>query len=71
MSDMYIYISNFIHSILIKTINNDTFKQSVATTVLAHAFNGNGNILINFQPSLRGFEVCPSAMLVICTVITK
>jgi len=35
----YIRINNFIHNILIKTINNDTFKQSVETTVPVHAFN--------------------------------
>ena len=47
----WIYINNVIHDILIKTINNDTFNQYVETTVLVHAFIGNGNILINSQPS--------------------
>ena len=53
MSD--IYISNFIHSILIKTINNGTSKKSVDTTALVHAFTGNGNTLINSQPSSERF----------------
>jgi len=47
----WIYINNFIHNVLIATINNDTFKQFVQTTVLVHAFIGNGNTLINSQPS--------------------
>jgi len=46
------YIKNFIHNIVIKTMNNDTFKQSVETTVLVHAFTGNGNT-INSQPSSK------------------
>ena len=62
-------IYNFIHTILIKTINNDTLKQYVETTVLVHDFNGNGNTLINSQPSSERFEVYPSVMLVICLVI--
>jgi len=33
-------------------MNNDTFKQSVETTVLVHAFTGNGNT-INSQPSSK------------------
>jgi len=48
-------IYNFIHTILIKTINNDTLKQYVETTVLVHAFNGNGSTLINSQPSSERF----------------
>jgi len=39
--------------------------------VLGHAFIGNGNTLINSQPHLRGYEVCPSAVLVICLVISN
>ena len=67
----YIYISKFIYNILIKTIKTDTFKEFVETTVLVHAFIGNGNTLLNSQPSLRGSEVCSSAMLVMCLVISK
>ena len=64
-------IYNFIHNNLIKTINNDTFKQYVETTVLVHAFIGNGDTLSISQPSSEGPEVCPSAMLVIRLVISK
>ena len=52
---IYIYKSNFIHSILIKTINNDTLKQSAETVVLVHAFISNGNTLINSHPSSERF----------------
>ena len=57
MSNIYIYTHthNFIHNILIKTIKNGTFKQFVETTALVHAFIGNGNTLINSQPSSRKF----------------
>jgi len=48
---MNIYINNFIHNILTKTIKNDTFKQCVEIAVLVHGFTGNGNTLINSQPS--------------------
>ena len=47
----WIYINNFINNILIKTINNDTSKQYAETAVLVHAIIGNGNTLINSQPS--------------------
>ena len=50
---IYIYINNFIHNVLIKTINNDTSKQYVETTVLVHAFTALGNTLINSQPSCQ------------------
>ena len=46
----WIYTNKFIHNISIKTIKNYTFKQSVETTVLVHAFIGNGNTLIKSQP---------------------
>jgi len=52
---IYIYIYNFIHSILIKPINNDTFKNSVQTTALVHAFIRNSNTLINSQPPSERF----------------
>jgi len=52
----YIYIYIFIHIILIKTINNYTFKQSVETTVLVHAFIGNGNTLTDSHPSSERFS---------------
>ena len=52
---IYIYKSNFIHNISIKTINNDTFKQLVETKALVHSFIGNGNTLINSQPSSERF----------------
>ena len=44
-NERYVYKSNCIHSILIKTINNDTLKQYVETVVLVHAFISNGNTL--------------------------
>jgi len=44
-------IHNFIHNISINTINNDIFNQFVGTTVLVHAFIGNGKTMINSQPS--------------------
>ena len=50
----YMGINNFIHNILIKTINNDTFKQYVETTV-HNAFIGNGNTLTISQPSSERF----------------
>ena len=95
---IYININNFIHNILIKTINCDTFKQSVQTTVTVHTvkqsvqttvtvhtvkqsvqttvtvhtfkqsvqttvtvhtFIGNGNMLINSQPSSKKFWGLP------------
>ena len=52
-SFLKIYINNFIHNVLIKTINNDTSKQYVETTVLVHAFTAFGNTLINSQPSCQ------------------
>ena len=52
---IYTHTHNFIHNILIKTIKNGTFKQFVETTALVHAFIGNGNTLINSQPSSRKF----------------
>ena len=50
-----IYINNFIHNVLIKTINNDTSKQYVETTVLVHDFTALGNTVINSQPSSERF----------------
>jgi len=52
---MNIYIHNVIHNVLIKTINNDTSKQYVETTVLVHAFTALGITLINSQPSSERF----------------
>jgi len=43
------YINNFTHNILIKTIKNDTFKQSIETTVLIPAFTGNGKYINQFS----------------------
>ena len=40
---------------IIKTINNNTFKQHVETTVLVHVFIHNGNTLIISQPSSERF----------------
>ena len=45
----WIYINNFNNNVLIETINNDTFKQFVQTTVLVNAFIGNSNTLISSQ----------------------
>ena len=53
---MNIYINNFIHNTLIKTINNDTVEQFVETTVPVHAFIGKGNTLIISQPSSERFQ---------------
>jgi len=57
------HINNFNNNVLIETVNNDTFKQFVETTVLVHTSIGNGNTLIDSQQSLRGLSFrCVSSL---------
>jgi len=53
---MKLFIYNFIHTILIKTINNDNFKQSVETTVLVHAWQHINEFSTNIYSFKSGDE---------------